>query len=605
MRHVFFLLLIIGQCQAGFWGTSPPPSEKAQKIQKVMGEFEPVIQKALADFLVPGLSLGIISEGQIVYSRGFGSRDMEKKLPATADTVYAIGSCTKAFTAFLAATLIDEGFFSWDSRMIDIWPEFRLLDSYATLNATLRDLMSHRTGMAAHDLAWHNSSSLTRKELMYRLRYLEPLYDLRERYEYTNLMFLAAGFVMEQRMGQSWEDMVSERILKPLSMKRTFFHNNQVQKVSDFAFPYIERQEGLKKMSFADISLIGPGGAMHSTVTDLSKWVQMHLNGGIVGQKRLVSSYNLQEMHLPLMVISDVPQTKEASILTAGLGWKVLSYRGHYYVSHDGGVGGFTSVVGFFPKDDLGIVVLANKNITTLPRYLSNQVIDKLLDLPFFDWLQEGVDGVLRNRKAQTEAKQREDLTRKKGTSPSRPLKEFTGDYENEGYGVLSIEEKNGQLVASINDLECLLDHWHYDVFVISKELQDMFKSREGAKLIFQTGSSGSVERVLAPFEPTVSDIVFCRKQSASPSKETYFKRFVGEYEVHGYTVSVFLREGILCATTPGHPVDELVEVGENTFSLKSNSWYTVRFILDENFKVKKAELSNSILSFDGYLKKA
>ncbi len=570
-----------------------------------MEEFEPVIQKALVDFSVPGLSIGVVSEGKLVYAKGFGWRDVEKKLPATADTVYAIGSCTKAFTAFLAATLVDDGFFYWDTPVIDIWPEFRLSDHYATLNATLRDLLSHRTGMAAHDLAWYNSSSLSREEMVYRLRYLEPLYDLRERYEYTSLMYLAAGVAMEQTTGQSWEEMIEERILRPLSMKRTFFYNHQMQKSSDFAHPYTEKEGAVKKMAFADISLIGPGGAMHSCVTDLAKWVQLHLNGGVSGQNALVSLHNLQEMHLPHAVISDAPQTKEAAILTSGLGWKVLSYRGHYYASHDGGVGGFTSVVGFCPKDDLGIVILANKNLTTLPRYLSNQVIDKLLGLPFFDWLQEGVESVQKTRKAQSELKQREDVTRKKGTSPSHPLKEFAGNYENAGYGTLSIEEKNGRLIASIHDLKCSLSHWHYDVFMISEELQDIFRARTGLKVVFHTGSNGLIESLSVPFEPMVNDIVFVRKSSTSSSHTAYLKRFVGDYEVHGYLVTVFLKDGVLCAATPGHVEDELIEIGENMFALKSNPGYTVRFVLDENLQVKKAELSNSILSFDGYPKKA
>jgi CubicO group peptidase (beta-lactamase class C family) len=176
MKAIALILMFVGywHCYAGVFDWLDFTSPKAKKIRQLMEEFEPTIVKALDDLQVQGLSIGIVSEGQLVYANGFGWRDAENSLPATANTVYSIGSCSKAFTSFLAGTLIDEGLIRWDQRIVDIYPEFRLWDGHATLNLTMKDLLTHRSGMPQHDLMWYNSSTLTRSEVMRRLRYLHP-----------------------------------------------------------------------------------------------------------------------------------------------------------------------------------------------------------------------------------------------------------------------------------------------------------------------------------------------------------------------------------------------------------------------------------------------
>ena len=591
MKAFFLFFVFAVHCYAGVFDWLDSDSPKVKKIRQSMQELEPSILKALDDFQVHGVSIGIVSEGQLVYAKGFGWRDEEKRLPATADTVYSIGSCSKAFTSFLAGTLVDEGLINWDQRIIDIYPEFRLWDGHATLNLTMRDLLTHRSGMPQHDLMWYNSSTLTRLEVMRRLRYLKPACDIRERYQYNNLMYLVAGFSMEYLMARPWEELVSDRILNPLGMNHTSFRIADMQQEPDFAVPYIETRGALKKMAISDISLIGPAGGINSNVTDLSRWVQMHLNGGMWGQKSLISPSILQDMHAPQTIVSGAPESNESHILTTGIGWNVLSYRGHYYVSHDGGLAGFTSVIGFFPRDDLGIIILSNKNLTTLPRYLSFQIIDRLLDLPYIDWLKEGADALEKTRKAINESLKKEDRAHKKGTQPSHPIPEYAGEYYHDGYGTLTITEKDGKLFVLLNDLECVLDHWHYDVFVIAEESQDMFRSREGMKLSFQNGLSGEIEKLVIPFEPKSDEIEFYKKPAESLSANAYLKQFTGIYEIYGYVVEIVLNKGTLCALTPGQPPYELVAEAKNEFSVKSLAGYKVRFVMDHNQKVEEVLL--------------
>jgi len=603
MRLCLFVFFV-AQCSAGVLDWFDSFSPRQRRICQLMEEFEPTVKKALEDYAVPGISIGVIADGKLVYAKGFGWRDAEKQLPATADTVYSIGSCTKAFTAFLAGTLVDEGLIHWDQRIIDIYPEFRLMNGHATLNLSMRDLLTHRSGLPQHDLMWYNSSTLTRHDVMKRLRYLEPSCDIRERYQYNNLMYLAAGFSMEYLMGQPWEELVSERILKPLGMIRTSFTVAEMQKESDYSLPYVEKTDGtLKRMSFRDISLIGPAGGINASAVELSKWVLEHL-GGVEGRKPIVSPAILQEMHAPQTIVTGAPESNESLIYTTGLGWNVLSYRGHYYVSHDGGLDGFTSVIGFFPRDGIGLIILSNKNLTTLPRYLSNQINDRLLNLPPIDWLKDGVEALKKTRASQLESLKQEDLARKKGTSPSHPIQDYAGDYTHDGYGTVSIVEKEGALSLHMNGLECRLDHWHYDVFVISEEAQDMFRSREGAKLSFQNGVNGEIEKIVIPFEPKSGDITFFKKPAETLSTNAYLKQFTGIYEIYGYVVEITLNRGVLCALIPGQPCYELVPERKNEFTVKSLAGYTVRFVMDANQQVEEVLLIQPYGAFSAKPKK-
>lgn len=561
------------------------------RFSQMLIESEPAIKRALIDYQVPGVAIGIIADGHLIYAKGFGWRDLENKLPVTTDTVFPIGSCSKAFTSFLAGTLVDEGLISWDERIIDIFPEFRLQDEHATLHVTMRDLLTHRSGLPRHGFMWYGSSTMTRSDVMRRLRYLEPSCDLRARYQYNDLMYLVAGYSMEMLLGRSWEDLIAERILAPLEMTNTSFTVDKMQQRSDFAIPYLEKLGMLKRMPLRDISLIAPAGGIHSNIRDLANWVEMHLSGGSINGKKLISPAALQEMHAPQTIVPGAPESNESLIYTCGLGWNIVPYRGHYYISHDGGVDGFTSVVGFFPREKIGIIVLCNRNLSSFPRYLSNYLIDRLLGIPSLDWLEEGMAGIKKSREAQEENRHNEDLLRKKKTKPSHPLASYAGDYTNSGYGTLTIEAKDGQISATINGLKCLLDHWHYDVFVLSEESQDMLLTREGTKFSFHIGLDGEIEKLAVPFEPTTKDIVFVKQHNQSLSTTSYLEQFVGVYEIYGYVVEIALRGGVLCGIIPGQPVYELVPEAKNEFSIKSLSGYSVRFVMDPKGKVEEVVL--------------
>lgn len=589
-QYGFLLFLLSVLSSAGGLNGSGTLSPKAQRAVALLEGIDPHIEKALKDFQVPGVAIGVVVDGHVVFAKGFGYRDIERKLPMNKETLFAIGSCTKAFTTFVIGNLVDEGLLEWDQPVIDILPEFRLWDQYATTNVTLRDLLTHRTGMPRHEFFWYNSK-MSKAEMLRRIRYLQPSFEIRERYQYGNLMYFTAGLAMEKVAGKPWETLIRERILVPLEMIHTNFSVEETQKTDNFAAPYLEKNDQLKKIPFRNLSLIDSAGAINSNIDELTHWLQMLLAGGVYKHKALISPATLQELHAPQVIVPGAPESKESLLYAYGIGWGVLSYRGHYFVSHDGVSDGFTSMAGLFPGENIGIVVLVNKNMTTLPRYLSFEVIDRILELPRHDWFQDGVESIRKNKEGMKEVRINEDRQRKKGTCHCHPLEEYAGIYEHPGYGKLAIDLVGGKLQATYNDLVFVLDHWHYDVFNVVQEKQDMVVSFEGTKFTFCNNANGEIGELIVPFEPTADDIIFKRKAEEKLSALTYLRQFTGAYEIYGYTVEIVIRDHTLIAIIPGQPNYELIPANENEFVVKTMTGSTVRFVMDANNKVAEVLL--------------
>lgn len=584
-RAIFFCLPIF--LHAGFFDWHETLTPKAEKAKALLENFESKIEKAIQDYQVPGLAVGVVVDGHVVYAKGFGVRDLEEKLPVTPQTLFATGSCTKAFTTFVVGNLVDEGYFVWDQPVIDILPEFRLWDQYATTNVTLRDLLTHRTGMPRHEFVWYNSK-MSKAEMLKRIRFLQPSTDIRQRYQYGNLMYFIAGLAIEGVTGKTWEENIRERILEPLEMKNTNFSVDETEKSSNFAYPYIEKSDGLKKMRFLNLSLISAAGSMNSNIEDMSHWMNMLLAKGIYNNRTLISPATLQELYTPQVIVPGAPETKETLLYAYGIGWGVTSYMGHYFVSHDGISDGFTSVIGLLPAENIGIIVLSNKNMTALPRYVSLEIMDLLLNLPSHDWFEEGLNGIRKNKESLKEKMKEEDLSRKMGTCPSHPLDEYVGIYEHPGYGKIEVQLVDGKLQVIYNDLSFVLDHWHYDVFRVIEEKQDMIISFEGAKFTFCNNANGDIGELIVPFEPQADDIVFKHKGEEKLSALAYLKKFTGTYEIYGYTLEIVVRNHALIAIVPGQPNYELTPIRENEFTVKSMTGSTVRFVMDGENKVEE-----------------
>jgi len=548
--------------------------------------FEAFVEKSMADFKVPGLAMVILKDGKPILSRGFGFRDVEKSLPVTTGTLFAIGSSTKAFTSFVLGTLVDEGKVEWDKPVGDYISHFRMFDTVATERLTPRDLVTHRSGLPRHDLLWYNST-LSRKEMVERLAYLEPYRDLRQEFHYQNLMFLTAGYLIEQLTGGTWEQAVRSRIFEPLGMAHSNFSVLDSQKAEDFARPYRETDDVVKAIPFRDITNVGPAGSINSSIDDMTRWLQVQLSGGKAVDKQIIDRTTLVDMQTPHMAIAVPPEKPEMPTLSYGMGWFVQPYRGHNRIHHGGNIDGFTAQVSFLPQDQIGMVVLANMEGTPLPELLMRHALDRLLDLQRIDWAGEALAKLGKAKEAGDEAKKNKQMVRRTGTKPAHPLAEYAGTYDNPGYGPLAVALAGDHLQVTYNGITQPLEHWHYEVWNGTKGAKDPVF--EDMKFMFVTNMKGDVDAVQAPFEPEVKDIVFTRRPDARMSDPAYLEKFTGQYELAGQAVTVALKGNVLTLTVPGQPQYELVPGKLDEFNLKGVSVISVKFTVDPKEGVTEA----------------
>ncbi len=520
-------------------------ADPAAAMKKSLEGFDAVVDKAIRDFKVPGLAIAIVKDGRVIYARGFGLRDVEKKLPATPRTLFAIGSCTKAFTTFVMGTLVDEGKLEWDTPVRTYLPGLRMDDPIATESITPRDLVTHRSGLPRHDLFWYNTHR-TGKDVFARLAHFEHTEPLRGKFQYNNMMFMLAGYLIEKVDSRPWEDAVRARILRPLGMDSSNFSVLGSQESDDFARPYDEQEGKVRAIPFRDITSVGPAGSINSSVADMARWVAVHTHDGQLDGKAIISPAVLNDLHTPQMTLGQPSSKREISPASYAMGWMVDTYRGHRRVHHGGAIDGFTANTCLFPDDGMGLVVLTNKNGTPLPELISRHASDRLLALQPIDWLAEGLEKQTKAQGAEKEAKKKKESVRRPGTHPAHPLEEYAGEYEHPGYGELTVEVKDGKLVAVINDIRATLEHWHYEVFNAPKADNDPALDDLNWKLQFQTNVKGDVDAVSAPLEPTVKPIVFTRRPDRKLSDPEYLKRFEGQYELAGQAATVRLQGHVL-----------------------------------------------------------
>jgi CubicO group peptidase (beta-lactamase class C family) len=580
---------------------APPATPPAAPIdpadEELAAHLREYVPQLLKDWNVPGLSLAVIRDGQVVLSEGYGFRDVEKKLPVTPETRFAIGSSTKAFTTAALGILVDEGKIEWDKPVRTWLPAFRLHDAYATEHMTPRDLVSHRSGLPRHDLMWYGTAA-TRAELVSRLGDLEPNAELRTRWQYQNLMYMTAGHLVEQVSGKSWEDFVRERIFTPLGMTASDLSIRDLETVENRALAYRKKPEedggDLEKIPYRNIDAIGPAGSINSNVLDMAKWVRLHLGDGTWEGKPLLTPTTFAELHKPamLMDVSGSPsasllQDPDLPIMTYALGWFVQPYRGHLVVHHGGNIDGFSAFVTMLPKQKHGLVILTNLDGTSATMVLANHLFDRLLGLPEKSWSGDFLAKRAELRAAAREAEKSTAAARKTGTKPDHPLDGYAGVYTHPSYGDLRIEkqgEKQGNRLALTYNaalVQVPLEHWHYETWNITEG------AGEGTKVQFLTDVQGDVNRVSVPLEPSVADIVFTRKASEVTDLEA-FRRFTGEYELAGMVATVAIEGGRLLLTVPGQPPRELLSYRDGELTVKELTGYRLRFE-EENGVVKAA----------------
>jgi CubicO group peptidase (beta-lactamase class C family) len=577
--------------------TSAPGAAKPGPAPNLDG-LDDFINQTMKDWKVPGLAIAVVQGDKVILLKGYGYRDMEKQLPVTPNTLFAIGSITKSFTVTTLGMEMDEGKVDWDKPVRDYLPTFKMYEPVLTEQMTIRDLITHRSGLPRHDLIWY-SSDFSREDLLRRLQYLEPSKPLRTTFQYNNLMFMTAGYIAGQLNGTSWEDAITQRIFAPLGMTGTNFSELDTQNSADFGQPYRKGSDlkaELKRIPFdaqcPNRCAIGPAGEINSNVTDMSKYLLFHMNHGKVAGKQLLSENNSVQMQDAQMVIQGAPAYKENGESSYGMGFFLSTYRGHKTVEHGGNIDGFSANLAFMPADKIGVVVLTNLDGNPVPGIVTMNVFDRLLGLDQVPWNQRFLASETGGKKAEQEAKDKGYSPRKTGTHPSHDLKDYAGDYSNPGYGILTIEPDGDAFKLTLNKVTRKLEHYHYDVFQVPADPLDNF---EKMKVQFLTDLDGDISSVSMPLEASVKDIIFTRMPDRQLTQRSFIEAFTGDYEIAGSPVplKVSLRgENSLIISVPGQPDYKLNPARGTTFRLADLAGISIEFKRDASGKVTEAVLN-------------
>lgn len=497
MKVVLPLLVLIGAGQ--------PAS--AQDIVPLAG-VDTVIEAGLKTWQVPGLALAVVRDGRVILARGYGVRSLQTREPVNPDTLFYIGSATKSFTATLVAMTVEEGKADWDRPLAQTAPGFRVADPLASQMISFRDLLSHRTGIPRQEFLKVNAPD-RRTDLIERIRFFEPTLDFRSGFQYCNETVTVAGDLLARTVGATWEDMVRQRIFEPLGMTRSTTSVAGMKHLGNHAAPYIVRRTDPEEMALYDVGeLRGPAGAVISSANDLSRWVLFNLAAGKSNERTLIGAAALAQLWVPRIPATRIaPRYPELSHQSYGLGWFVDSYRGSLRISHPGNLYGFTSVVSFLPREQIGVVVLANLNGTPLPHVVERLVYDALLKAAPVDWTNRFQDEEAARRPAQPTGQQVQvDPGRQPDTRPSRALGAFAGTYRSPAYGTLNIRQEGDGLVVRVHSGEFPLRHYNYDVFEFYHPVED-----QSWLLAFRGSSAGKIETLAIDGGPGSKEITFTR----------------------------------------------------------------------------------------------
>jgi CubicO group peptidase (beta-lactamase class C family) len=550
-----------------------------------MEGIEPFVTEQLAAWEVPGCAAAAVRGGDVVLAAGWGRRDLESDLPVTSDTLFAIGSVTKAFTVATVGALIDEGRLEWERPLRDYVPDLRLDDSVVTDRLTVVDLLSHRSGLPRHDLSWIGHPGRPRADLVSRLRFLPLSKDLRQQFQYCNLGYMAAGHIVDTLSGTPWEDYLRTRLLTPLGMDRSNLSVDDMTADPDHAGAYERRRGVVVPVPPRPVAAMAPAGAINSCAADMARWLLAQLGGGQVDGRAVMSADTLARQHTPYIVVPEDPTFPEATRHAYGLGWMIGRYRGHRLVEHGGGIDGFQTECMLLPDDGIGVAVMTNTSSSAMAPVVAYRLLDELLGLDALDWFSR-----FKPRFDALMAGSREARAARRVVQDAplpRPLDAYAGEYEHPGYGTLTITVEGGALRPRLGTMDLSLAHRHYETFDL--EWHELGDEPNVFPLMFMSDPDGDITALTVPFEPFVEPQRFARLADARARDPEVLRRLCGTYAMGPIELVVGQRsDHVLTVTVPGAPPFELEPGRGLRFEVKGQPAVTAEFELDESGAVSR-----------------
>jgi len=458
-----------------------------------------MIEEGMKEWQIPGLSAVVVKNGKVVFKKTYGIKDIETKEPVDDNTLFSMASTTKALIAISLGILVDQNKISWEDKVIDHLPSFKLSDPYITADARVIDLLTHNLGIGNADLLWV-INNLSTAETIDKFKYAKKAYPLRGGFTYQNIMYVVAGELIEAVSEQHWTAFVENEILKPLEMTRTQTKSIDIMKAGNYTTPhYNDLDDGIVKVDYTFSDQIGAAGMVWSTTNDVSNYLTFLVNDGIFKGDTIIQPATFQYLFKPHSILTenDVYPTNKLTKPkwnTYGLGWFQQDYRGEKLDFHTGSLSGLVALTGIIHDKDVAVYVFANLDHAEL----RHAIMYKAMDLYAFkddnrDWHKEIFKLYAGFRENAKEAKKKRNEGRIMETSPSLTLDQYSGTYQNEMLGSVTISLVNGQLQINVNKhLNYKMEHWHHNTFITSKDPRWRFESL----INFNLNTSGKIEEL-------------------------------------------------------------------------------------------------------------
>jgi len=454
--------------------------------------FDKFVAQAQRDWRVPALAIAVVKDDSVVFMKGYGVLEAGKPARADEHTRFAIGSTTKAMTSAGLAMLVDEGKVHWDDKVTRFIPELQLSDPWATREMTIRDLLTHRTGLPGTDLFWAANWKYTPAEIIRRLRYIEPTASFRSEWQYQNVMYALGGTIIERASGMPWEEFMRARIFKPLGMNETEPLVSSIIGKPNVAVPHGLINDSVRVVPVRSTDLVAPAGSVWSSVSDMSKWMRFVLDSGRVGSTRLIKQETFREIVAPQIQapMEEYPalQLAKPNFFSYGFGWFIQDYRGQHVWMHTGSINGLCAIIGLMPNEKLGVYVLENLDHAEIRHGLMYSAFDLYNGGRGRDWSAD-LKPLFDRRPAVAGNPAGQRTT----SPPSLPLERYAGTYADSAYGEIRVTFENGALRAAIvTDPPAALQPVTMDAF----RAQPSEAGRNPATLVFQPDGTGGVAAV-------------------------------------------------------------------------------------------------------------
>lgn len=474
MKNHLALIVMLMTMLLPSWGSAQTIDAEKQ--------LDNMITQGMQDWQIPGMTAIVVKNNEVVFQKVYGVKNLETREPVDENTLFNMGSTTKAIVCMALGILVDQGKLKWTDKVRQHLPYFTLSDAYITEEARVQDLLTHNLGIEGADLLWFMDSVST-KETIERYRFAEKTYPIRGGFAYNNLMYAVAGEVITQVSGQHWSEFVKKEIFEPLQMTHTKALASELFEDGNYVTPYLnDIEDGIVQVNYNLSDQIGAAGMIWSCAGDIANYLTFLTNDGVFNNDTILSpatfSYLFQPQAMMPYAMYPTEQLSKPNWRTYGLGWFQRDYRGVKLDFHSGSISGLIAIAGIMHDKDVAVYILANLDHAEL----RHAILFKAMDLYAFeddtrDWNKEVFQLYEGFRQRSIEANKKFVADRVAKTKPTLPLDAYQGVYENEMLGKVSVSVENKQLKYNVNDFLVLInEHWHYDTFRSDKN--NRYRSR-------------------------------------------------------------------------------------------------------------------------------